>query len=66
MKEARVTIPVKYPDDVELSDVAHAINQMLDIGFADACETQGSELANEDSAVAASLDIGQPMAEAIS
>jgi hypothetical protein len=62
MKTVIVQVSVECPDDTDPSDVAGAINKMLDIGYADACDTQGSDLANEDSELAANLTIGQPEA----
>lgn len=63
MRKFKVTIEVKAPNSVQPDEVAGAINKIIDVGFADAQETNDDkELANEDSQLASSLDIGQPSA----
>ena len=64
MKITRILVPVQHPDDVAPDEVAAAINQLLDVCFADAQDTAADpDIDNPDAERAASLIIGQPEAE---
>lgn len=65
MKRFNVTIPVQAPDGTEPSDISGAINQLLDVGLADAQSTvEDPSWESEDAELAVSLEIGQPGTEA--
>ena len=65
MKTTRIIVPVQHADDMAADEVAAAINQLLDVGFADAQDTANdSELNNPDAQRAAALNIGPPEAMA--
>ena len=64
MKFVTITIQATVPDNMECDQVAHCVNQMLDVGQADAFDTvadQNLEQAARDEAELASrIDHGQP------
>ena len=65
METTRIIVPVQHADDIAADEVAAAINQLLDVGFADAQDTaKDPDIDNPDAERAAALDIGQPAAAA--
>ena len=65
MKTTRIIVPVQHLDDIAADEVAAAINQLLDAGFADAQDTANDpDSDNPDAQRAAALNIGPPEAMA--
>ncbi len=64
MRILNITVPVSIPDDMDADEAVGILNKMIDIGYADACESaRDPDLDKEciDEAVRAkSVSIDQP------
>ena len=61
MRVVSVLIDILAPDDITDDEVLTAVNQMLDVGAADAKDTaEDEDIDNPDAEVASRLEVGHP------